>query len=230
MNYLKRQALNLLEKRMLREGTVLDVRTWSPATICEIDLHLPFSDMSKWDSVQHIKMKVGEGIYRDYTPVFWDAETHTCTLILDLEHGGPGTEWAKTLTSQTVVTYMGIGKTPHRPVSGTMLGFGDVSAMAHLLALEYLAKGKSQISGSICFRYPNHVKEFNQYFQSNYQPVVTNESVAFNDKWEGWLEGHTLLAQTVFVVGNIPSVVKFRKFLKSHATFNGNIKAEGFWQ
>ncbi|PZP52661.1 MAG: hypothetical protein DI598_00045 [Pseudopedobacter saltans] len=230
MNYLKRQALNLLEKRMLRRGSVLDVRLWSPATICEIDLYLPDADMSRWDSVQHIKMKVADATYRDYTPVYWDAETHTCTLILDLEHGGPGTDWAKMLTKNISIEYIGIGKTPHRPVSGTMLGFGDVSAMAHLLALEYLAKEKSNITGGICFRYPNHALEFSEYFKSNYQPIVLNENTAFHDKWEGWLENHTLLAQTVFVVGNIPSVVKFRKFLKSHSTFNGNIKAEGFWQ
>lgn len=230
MNYLKRQALNLLEKRMLKKGRVLDVREWSPATICEIDLHLPQTDMSNWDSVQHIKMKVADGVYRDYTPVFWDAETHTCTLIIDLEHSGPGTDWAKHLTAESSIEYWGIGKTPHHPVSGTMLGFGDVSAMAHLLALEYLTRGKSQINGSICFREPHHALEFSQYFQSNYQPLVVENEHSYHRYWERWLESHTLLGQTVFIVGNIPSVVKFRKHLRTHTTFNGNIKAEGFWK
>lgn len=229
MNYLKRQALNLLEKRMLKTGQVLDVRAWAPATICEVDLHLPQTNMTRWDNVQHIKMKVADGEYRDYTPVFWDAETHTCTLILDLGHEGVGRNWASNLSKGNDVHYWGVGNTPHRPVTGTMLGFGDVSAMAHLLALEYLAPEKSKISGSICFKHPNHAVEFKEYFKSNYQPVVVKDG-AYNDTWEGWLENHTLLEQTVFVAGNIPAVVKFRNFLKGHFSYNGVIKAEGFWK
>ncbi len=229
MNYLKRQALNLLEKTMLKTGRVLDVRFWNPATVCEIDLHLPDADMSHWDSVQHIKMKVSDGEYRDYTPVFWDAETHTCSLIIDLDHNGPGSEWARNLQRESVVGYIGIGRTPHRPVSGTMLGFGDTSAMAHLLALEYLAPSKSDIGGTICFRHPEHVQEFQQYFNSNFQPVA-EDNLTYDDTWQHWLDNHTLLGQTIFVVGNIPSVTKFRSYLRKHFTFNGTIKAEGFWQ
>jgi len=37
-----------------------------------------------------LEIKVGVLSYRDYTPSGWDAETHTCTLLIHAAHDGPG--------------------------------------------------------------------------------------------------------------------------------------------
>src|SRR5215468_8368313 len=96
-------------------GTVLAVRTWEPGSIREIDLHLPDVDMSGWTSAQHLKCKVGTLSYRDYTPLGWDAETSTCTLIIYTGHEGIGSQWARQLRAGEPLFYLGIGSSLQQP-------------------------------------------------------------------------------------------------------------------
>ena len=149
MNILKQTALNLFENSLAKQGTVLAVRSWYPATFYEVDFHFPFMDMSKWDRVQHIKIKVAPGIYRDYTPAGWDIETRTCTLYIDAVQEGPGSEWVQSLKQGDNVTYVGVGSTMHKPAEqGKMIAFGDMTTIGHYLALQQLSGGKS-LSGAI---------------------------------------------------------------------------------
>ena len=62
MNIIKQKALHLLENAFGKTGTVLAIRAWEPATFFEVDVHFPEMDMSGWKRVQHIKVRVGEGI------------------------------------------------------------------------------------------------------------------------------------------------------------------------
>ena len=64
MNIIKRKALSVLESSLVKQGTILDVREWNPATFFEIDLHMPKANMEKWSTVQHIKVKVADYTYR----------------------------------------------------------------------------------------------------------------------------------------------------------------------
>lgn len=229
MNLLKRKAVQFIEKSFLKSGKVIGMRHWDPPTICEIDLHLPLVDMSKWTEVQHIKVKVDAFEYRDYTPVFWDAETHTCTLIIDISHPGKGSSWAQGLQVGDNLLYVGLSSAHHKPSFGEMMSFADTSSMAHMLALEYLTKGSGHINGVVVFDNQEHVDQFSSYFKSNLQPQLRLEELT--ETWQSWLKNKTLLGQTIYIAGNIPAVVALRKSIKSgYFNFNGNVKAEGFWK
>jgi NADPH-dependent ferric siderophore reductase len=103
LQQIKKRAGTLIEPSLLKPGTVLEVRRWEPSSMVEIDLHLPFADMSVWSEIPYIKFRVSELTFRDYTPFGWDADTRTCTLIIDAAHKGPGSEWAKKLQKQDTI-------------------------------------------------------------------------------------------------------------------------------
>src|SRR3954469_13769294 len=102
--------MSILEKirkpQLLKTGRVLAVRSWLPATMIEIDLHLPSIDMQQWQEVPYIKFRVGTLSYRDYTPTEWDAATGTCTLFINTAHSGPGSLWARNLRRNDSVQYI----------------------------------------------------------------------------------------------------------------------------
>ena len=50
----KKQSISFVENIFIKKGRVLDVRAWEPATIYEVDLHLPQSDMGQWNKTQKI--------------------------------------------------------------------------------------------------------------------------------------------------------------------------------
>lgn len=47
--------------KMLTAGLVTDVRAWQPATMFEVDIHLPTIDMEKWDTIKRPKCRVYSG-------------------------------------------------------------------------------------------------------------------------------------------------------------------------
>src|ERR1700750_1177255 len=164
MNKLTQRAIALAEAPFLRAATVLGVRTWEPGSIREIDLHLPDCDMSRWTRAQHIKCKVGTLSYRDYTPLGWDAETSTCTLLIHTGHAGIGSNWARGLQPGDIIAYRGVGSSHHQPVTGREMVFlGDESAIGHFLALQQLAGEGKEISGAVLLSEPHHEQEFQDY-------------------------------------------------------------------
>ncbi|RVT97338.1 hypothetical protein EOD41_18745 [Mucilaginibacter limnophilus] len=72
---------------------MLEVRWWPGSPVVEIDLYLPGSRMQTWVEVPYIKFRVADLQFRDYTPFGWDAETETCSLLVDAAHKGLGTSW-----------------------------------------------------------------------------------------------------------------------------------------
>ena len=226
MNILKQKAVAFFERGMAKTADILDVRHWHNRTLVEADLHIPDANMHKWDAVQHIKVKVAEYTYRDYTPALWDADTRTCTLFIDAGHSGPGSAWARSLSPGDRLTYLGIGPTPHKPVPGVgVYCLGDSSTIGHFLALEQLAEGKSPVHGALCLTNGRHQAEFSQYFRTALQPV-NGESY---HSLRAWLTEHPVSGGTVYIAGHIPTVIQLRKYIKRLDGFKGTVKAQGFW-
>ena len=122
---------------LLNSGRVLEVRHWTNACMAEIDLHLPGSAMENWTEAVYIKFKVAGFTYHDYTPFAWDAETSTCSLLVDTGHEGPGSQWAQSLRSGDTV-YFFKAVSARQALHGTdlVVALGDASSLAHLLALQ----------------------------------------------------------------------------------------------
>ena len=227
MNSIKRKAISIFENQLLKQGTVLAIRAWDPATFFEIDLHLPEVDMEKWSSVQHIKIKVGEYTYRDYTPALWETDIRTCTLCINTSHDGPGSQWVKSLKKGDQLSYIGVGSTFHKPVDGKrLLCLGDSSTIGHFLALKQLSAGRSDIYGAISLGASSHADAFNSYFDSDLETV---KSKSWGFPLLSWLEQHSLTNEIVYIAGHSPTAIQLRKYIKDRKDFNGVIKVQGFW-
>jgi NADPH-dependent ferric siderophore reductase len=233
MNKLTQKALSLAEIPFVRSARVLAVRVWEPDTVREIDLHLPDCDMSKWDSAQHIKCKVGNFVYRDYTPSGWDAGTRTCTLIIHTAHEGPGSRWSKQLRTGDTVTYRGVGSSHQQPVTGRRLIFlGDETAIGHFLALRQLARDGSEIRGAIVLSEPHHRDEFGQYFSGwGLQSLRKGDDRDYGEleEWLGRLDLPQDRDTVFYLAGYSPEVVRLRKLLRQRGFSSGQVKAQGFW-
>lgn len=228
MNVLKKKALDLFEARFSKKGKVLDVRSWTPSTFYEVDLHLPGVDMDKWCSVQHMKCKVADYVYRDYTPASWDAETQTCTLYIDASHDGDGSRWVANLKKGDDICYLGIGGTNAKPVDDArILCLGDSSCIGHFLALEQLA-GKGNLMGALVIREEQHRKEFSSYFDTLLQAIPQQLSCNI-ENLHNWLKEQQWGSKTVFIAGNVPMVTGLKKKIKLLPDFDGAVKVQGFW-
>lgn len=228
MNIFKKKAIALFEKQFGKTAQVLEVRAWDPATFFEIDLHLPGVDMEKWQSVQHMKCKVADSTYRDYTPANWDAETQTCTLFVDAGHDGYGSKWAAGLKAGGQILYAGISTTFTKPLSAAALFcLGDSSAIGHFLALEQLA-GRGNVNGALVIKEPKHRNAFQSFFDSALQAIPQHSSDNI-DNLHNWLIEQQFSNAAVYLAGHVPMVVELRKKIKALPGFNGLVKVQGFW-
>jgi len=232
MKLLTQKAIALAETPFFRTATVLAVRPWEPQSILEIDLHLPDCDMSKWTSAQHIKCKVGVLSYRDYTPSGWDAETHTCTLLIHVAHDGPGSRWARGLNCGDMVSYRKPESSHHHPVASRMCFLGDETTIGHFLALQQLAKPGTSISGAVLLTEPHHRQEFHDYFLGwDVAPLSKDEGEGYRPLGE-WVDALDVRdhGDTVFyLAGHIPGVVDLRRRLRRKGIAGSRVKTQGFW-
>lgn len=227
---IKRTAARFIEPQLLT-GLVLEVRYWEPATIIEIDLHLPNADMSQWLEVPYIKFKVAPITFRDYTPSCWDAETRTCTLFIDAAHQGEGSKWAQRLQKGLNVEYLKIGTSHHAPASTpAIVALGDQSSLAHLLALQQMVLPATRFSGAILFDEGHHQKQFNEYFSSPLQPITKGDTHGHHSlvKWVAD-QRYTLENVVFYLAGNNSMVAGLRKLLKYQGYASSQIKVQGFW-
>jgi NADPH-dependent ferric siderophore reductase len=227
---LKQKAGRLFENR-LQAGRVLDIRLWEPSTIIEIDLHLPFAEMSQWTEIPYIKFKVADLTYRDYTPSGWDAETRTCTIYVDAAHNGPGSNWARNLIKGDTVSYLKTGTTHQSPTAtSAVVALGDESSMGHLLALQQMVLPHTRFSGGIVIGNEHHRKLFHEYFWSPLEPIARKDIFGHHSLIEWVLNQHYSLDNTVFyLAGNNTMVAQLRKMLKGQGYPSGQIKVQGFW-
>ncbi len=233
MNKLTQKAIALAETPFLRTATVLAVRAWEPGSIREIDLHLPGCDMSKWNSAQHIKCKVGVLSYRDYTPSGWDAETQTCTLLIHTAHNGIGSRWAQLLQPGDTISYRGPGSSHHQPARTRRLCFlGDETTIGHFLALRQLAQPGTAISGAIVLGEAHHLQEFHDYFLGwEVQPLRKSVDADYRelDSWVDALDPREHADTAFYLAGYIPAVVRLRKQLRKKGITGSRVQAQGFW-
>ncbi|SEN58147.1 Siderophore-interacting protein [Chitinophaga rupis] len=230
---IKRKAISLIAQTLSKTGTVLAVRAWEPATVIEADLHLPGVDMQKWTTPQHIKLAVAEGVYRDYTPLGWDAGTATCTLIINASHNGAGARWAQALQPGDIVSYVGIGPTPPKPTANAHVVFlGDESALGHFYAVQQLAQNPLSIRGAIALEDEQHRENFRACC-SDFKALEPVSKTGRNhaDGLLQWAAAQRFTPDTVFyTAGYIPAVVQVRQRLKSLGISSAQIKAQGFWK
>jgi len=229
---IRQKAGKLFEPQFLQEGRVLEVRVWEPSTLIEIDLHLPFADMTNWTDIPYIKFKVADFTYRDYTPSGWDAETRTCTIYIDAAHNGPGSNWARHLKKSDTVKYLKARPTHHTPeATSAIVGLGDESSMGHLLALQQMVLPPARFSGAILMANENHRELFNEYFRSPIQPVANDDKYAYHGLIQWLINQQYSLENTIFyIAGNSSMVVQLRKILRLQGYSSAQIKAQGFWK
>ncbi|QJD97857.1 hypothetical protein HH214_19230 [Mucilaginibacter robiniae] len=231
LHNIKRKAFDLLENRMLRTGNVLETRHWSSSALVEVDLHLPTDNMNNWNEVNYIKCKVNDFTYRDYTPASWDSETQTCTLYIDTNHNGAGSEWAKNLQQGDAVHYLSIKSTRQTPVhTSAVICLGDESSIGHLLAMQQLAKPLTRFSGAVAISDEASRSLFKEYFTSSLQTVSKLDHYGHHALTEWLLQQTFHLENTIFyLVGNSTMVTQLRKVLKKFGYGSNQIKAQGFW-
>ncbi|WP_214070084.1 siderophore-interacting protein [Mucilaginibacter sp. dw_454] len=221
---LKNRTAQLLEAPLLKSGRVLDVRHWENAAMVEIDLHLPEAPMADWHEVPSIKFKAASFTYRDYTPFGWDAETHTCSLLIDTAHEGPGSRWARNLQAGETIHYLAIENTRQSPhPTDLVVGLGDASSLAHLLALQQLTLPKNRFDGAVVLDNPHAGHLFQDYFRS----ALT--ILSSPDELTGWLaaQGYCTTHTRFYLTGHNGLVAVMRRSLKNLG--HSNFKVKGFW-
>lgn len=220
----KAAASRLTIDRFLKTGSVLEVRPWAGGTMAEIDLHLPDANIHEWNSVPYIKFKVSDFTYRDYTPFGWDAETSTCSLLIGTAHDGPGSKWARLLQAGDSVKYMPAESTKQTPhPTDLVVGLGDSSSLAHLLALQQLTLPVSRFAGAAFLPDLNQRKLFGEYFKS---PLQMLSHVGEVQDWiteQGYCADHSHF----YLTGHNGLVSKIKTQLKSIG--HQQIKVKGFW-
>ncbi|MBS7563167.1 siderophore-interacting protein [Mucilaginibacter sp. Bleaf8] len=228
---LKKKASGLIDNKLSKTGTVLDVRKWGPSAIIEIDLHLPATTMDDWHEVPYMKCKVADLTYRDYTPSGWDVDTQTCTIIVDAGHNGPGSRWAQQLKKGDTISYLGTNSTRQTPVNtSSVICLGDESSIGHMLAMQQLSKPVSRFSGAVVINDEEGRKLFKEYFNSPLQPIARNDVHGHHSLMEWLLQQSYNLENTIFyLVGNSTMVSGLRKVLKQQGFNSNQIKAQGFW-
>jgi NADPH-dependent ferric siderophore reductase len=224
LNQIRKTAGRVVEPWLLKGGKVLEVRRWEDGATIEIDLHLPGVDMAGWNEVPYIKFSVGDLCFRDYTPFGWDAETATCSLLIDVGHGGPGSNWAKHLQAGDQLNYLKIDKTHQSPhPTNFVVGLGDVSSLAHLLALQQLTLPNTRFDGAVLINRQHTSRLFKENFESRLT-IATNQNEMIN-----WLmsQGYCVAHTSFYLTGNYRLAGEMRKLLKSLG-YN-NIRLQGFW-
>lgn len=220
----KERFSRLTENRVLSSGRVLEVRAWPGGQLTEIDLHLPAVDMRQWQDVPYIKFKVDAFTYRDYTPFGWDADTATCSLLIDTSHDGMGSRWARALMTGDQVQYLKIDFTRQSPhPTELVVGLGDSSSLAHLLALQQLTLPKARFWGAAVMRDERQASLFKEYFGSTIHFLGVKEQFTTWLFEQGYCTDHTHF----YLTGHNRLVNDWRRTLK--AAGHAFVKVKGFW-
>ena len=228
-NILKKAVSGLLEK-MFTSSIVTDIRAWQPATMYEVDVHIPGVHMEKWDTIKRLKCQVADLEYRDYTPALWDAEKKVCTMFIEAGHNGAGSRWIQRLKKGDEILLGAAHAAPLPAKEGKILCLADGSALGHFLGLKQLTDRK---------KYPMEAAVF---LHDDYQipPSLTNQNLDFEfivkphgdstQTLEQWFMAKDLSSYTsIYIAGNIPMVSGLRKKLKAIPAVKARIYGHGFW-
>jgi NADPH-dependent ferric siderophore reductase len=225
LHKIKNRIHQVVDQQLLKHGRVLDVRSWSASPMIEIDLHLPATDMRQWNEVPYIKLGVGGLNFRKYTPFGWDAETCTCSLLVDASHEGPGSAWAAGLRAGDTVEYLKTDSTRQWPhASNRIVGLGDNSSLGHLLALRQLTSPVGRFEGAVVTDGEQTAALLGRYFL---QPVVSflHEADLMN-----WItdQRYSNKNTSFYLTGNDELVIRLRQLLRGFGYTD--VQAKGFWR
>lgn len=228
---LKQKAIRALEKQLTKKALILDIRSWHNNTFFEIDLHVPEADFNKPNTVQHLKCRVAPLTFNDYTVSGWDAETKTCTLMIDAGHTGSGAKWVKELSKPGEISYL---KTEQHRYPDMTVGkwflLGDQSAVGNFLALNQLANNNQKISGAVIIPDIEQGRQLNYFYpQLQLQPLPLHGS--YTESMIPWLEQQpVIIYDGICIAGNTKMVIEVRQYLKKRGVAANKIKAQGFWE
>jgi len=220
---IKNKAGEILENQLLNTGSVLAIRYWELSGLIEIDLHLPSVDMLHWKQIPYIKLRVDGFSFRDYSPFGWDAETSTCSILVDSAHKGPGSRWAQHLSIGDTVFYFGPESTRQFPhPTDCVVGLGDASSVGHLLALQQLTVPVSRFDMAIVLDSPQ-----SEVLRDTFSPVLN--ILPNYDDLANWLvkQQYSIANTSFYVNGNNELVTTLRKLLKKMGY--SQIRVKGFW-
>ncbi|GAB3505052.1 siderophore-interacting protein [Emticicia fontis] len=228
-NILKKAVFNLMEQ-VLDPSKVVAVRAWEPATIYEIDVHLPKTDLSKWNTIKRVKCKVDDFEYRDYTPALWDTEKRICTLFVEAGHNGAGSRWAQTIKTGDDIL-LGVAHAAQLPAAkGKILCLADGSALGHSLGLKQLTNREECPMDAAVFlhdtyKIPDTLLKDNPDFE-----FICAPDGDMIDVLENWYLSKDLSSySSIYIAGYIPMVSGLRKKLKAKQEVKAKIYAYGFW-
>lgn len=227
-NIFKKAASGLMEK-MFTRSEVVAVRSWEPAMLYEIDVHVPTVNIERWDTIRRVKCQVGELEYRDYTPALWDVAKRIFTLFIEAGHNGSGARWVSQLKKgdEILLSPVHAAQLPAR--EGKVLGIGDGSALGHFLGLKQLTdQSKFPLEVGIFLHHeyelPTTLLSSNPEFE--FLMDKENESDALIE----WCRTKDLRSYSSFyIAGNIPMVTTLRKLLKAASGTNAKVYSYGFW-
>ncbi len=226
---IKDKAIGLLERRITKTALVLATRSWAANSFYEVDLHVPDADFDK-QGVQHMKCRVNQLTYRDYTIAMWDTETRTCTLFVDATHAGPGAAWVKYLKKNDTLSYLNVESHGYNnPANNKLLLLGDQSAVGHFLALQQLAAPGAYIEGAIVIPRVAHRTEFNAYYPDLNLHTLSAEDGS-TQALARWMEYRGIDNDMVFLAGNVHMVTALRQQLRVMGYGSKQIDAQGFWR
>ena len=225
------RRLSVVESVFSYTGSVLAARPWDSPGFVEVDLHLPGTDMRHWTECTHIKCKVGAFSYRDYSPSFWDAETFTCTLLVDTGHDGPGALWARTVQAGDPLYYLKIGSSHQAlPAGGRGVLLGDATAAGHFAGMRQISGPDAQMRGAIEWSSVNHCREYSKYFSSQSLDALARKAEP-GEALKEWVHGFDARPDDYyFLAGGVKMVSRLREFLKTAGVSGRRINAQGFWK
>lgn len=229
-NFLKKVVFSLMEQ-VISPSEIIEVRAWEPATLYEIDVHLPTTDFNKWNTIKRVKCKVADFEYRDYTPALWNAETRICTLYVEAGHNGAGGRWAQSVKAGDELL-LGVAHAAQLPANkGKVLCIADGSAIGHFLSQKQLLNQEE------------YSMEVGIFLHDNYKVpsslIANNPEFEFIYKSDGnmiqTLEKWCLLKDlssytSICIAGNTPMVLSLRKKLRAIPAVSAKIYAYGFWK
>ncbi|MBB6107663.1 hypothetical protein SAMN05421821_101420 [Mucilaginibacter lappiensis] len=162
---------NVTGQQLVGAGRVLEVRAWKDSPLIEIDLHLPTIDINEWTGLMKITFLISDVCFRDYVPFGWDADTATCSLLINVARDTSGGQWANSLRSGDPVRFIKILVLPETlHPTNLIVGLGDSSHPAFPLALQQLTSPASRLDGAVSFDSPQTAKLFSSYFST---PLTT---------------------------------------------------------
>lgn len=221
---IKNKAGKLIESQLLHAGRVLEVRQWPNSELTEIDLHLPGINMQDWNQVPYIKIRVDDFSFRDYTPFGWDAETATCSILIDSKHQGLGSRWAKNLKTEDAVYYFRPESTRQAPhPTDCVVGLGDASSVGHILALQQLTVPVSRFESAIVLDNPETGSLMRDYFSPALNALPSFDALANWLNAQNYCTTHT----SFYINGNQQLVIALRKILRNMG--HTQIRVKGFW-